>query len=429
MKTTIIALGAGALIASGLFFAKEAHVGGGASASQPERTVMPVGITFQFVGAEQGLSALGLSAGLPVLADERGRSLYTSDRDSPGKSACDLACSKEWHALEAPKDARGAGLWQPILRDDGGKQWAFRGMPLYTYVHDEKAGDAKGRSAEGWHIVENQAFAGVPLPDGISTAELVNAGGQVFLDAHNHALYSYSGDLNDDKSHCVATTGASAASECPNHWQPLGAGEAANNLGEFTVIERPDGTRQWAYQGLPLYTYDLDFVKEDANGVGVDARWSVALAEHYFQPAGIKIHKDARGFDMLVDDRGMTIYTRDRFSYQCSGFSSRGGQKGNPAFGQALAAISCTGDCLKSYKPVIAPDTAKPSGYWNIVRRPDGTRQWSYQGYVLFTYIGDKKPGDSTSHDQWDLSSARDLPETGSPIDSVSALFWREVSP
>jgi predicted lipoprotein with Yx(FWY)xxD motif len=31
-----------------------------------------------------------------------------------------------------------------ITRDDGGKQWAYKGKPLYFGKDDKKAGDAEG---------------------------------------------------------------------------------------------------------------------------------------------------------------------------------------------------------------------------------------------------------------------------------------------
>ncbi len=31
-----------------------------------------------------------------------------------------------------------------IKRDDGSMQWAYQGMPLYTFVKDTKAGDKTG---------------------------------------------------------------------------------------------------------------------------------------------------------------------------------------------------------------------------------------------------------------------------------------------
>ena len=40
-----------------------------------------------------------------------------------------------------------------ITRDDGGKQWAYKGKPLYTFHKDEKPGDVSGDGVNNvWHI-------------------------------------------------------------------------------------------------------------------------------------------------------------------------------------------------------------------------------------------------------------------------------------
>ena len=40
-----------------------------------------------------------------------------------------------------------------MTRDDGSKQWAFQGMPLYRIRGDSKPGDATGDNQGGvWHV-------------------------------------------------------------------------------------------------------------------------------------------------------------------------------------------------------------------------------------------------------------------------------------
>jgi predicted lipoprotein with Yx(FWY)xxD motif len=390
-----------------------------------EVPTMPAGITFYYVnpGVASGSGVMGVSKGELALADADSKTLYTSDSDGDGKTACTGDCLKTWKPLAAPADAKSSGFWQVVARDDGSKQWALRGKPLYTYAGDSKPGDAKGTAVDSWHFVLNQAMYGVPLPDGITTEEMVNAGGQGFVDAHGKTLYAFSGDLKSDAPACAA------GQTCVNPWSPLLAAALANPLGDFTVISRPDGTKQWAHLGRPLYTYAGDGERGEANGRSIDPRWTVALAERYFQPANVRTALNVRGLDMLVDANGMTVYARDRFLYQVGGFSLKGGQRGYPAMGKAMGALTCPADCAKTWPPVVAPDDAIPAGYWGVVKRPDGTKQWSYQGYALYTYTGDKKPGDETGHDSFDLSLAKYLPPTPSPIDAVSALYWREVTP
>lgn len=93
------------------------------------------------------------SPGVRVLADFRGMSIYTFDGDkTPGKSACNGECLRDWVPLAAPLMAVPKDDWSILRRDDGSLQWAFKGRPLYTFVKDAKAGDTKGEGAGGlWH--------------------------------------------------------------------------------------------------------------------------------------------------------------------------------------------------------------------------------------------------------------------------------------
>jgi predicted lipoprotein with Yx(FWY)xxD motif len=70
--------------------------------------------------------------------------LYTFDRDTPGKSACVAQCAVNWPPLLAPADAKAAGDWTLVTRDDGRKQWAYKGKPLYAWSKDARPGDRTG---------------------------------------------------------------------------------------------------------------------------------------------------------------------------------------------------------------------------------------------------------------------------------------------
>ncbi|MDO5623697.1 MAG: ATP-binding protein [Pseudomonadota bacterium] len=80
-----------------------------------------------------------------------GRTLYTFKRDvaGSGKSACVDACAANWPPLPVTTGAVPLGDYTIITRADGSKQWAFKGMPLYYYVKDTKAGDKLGDGMGG----------------------------------------------------------------------------------------------------------------------------------------------------------------------------------------------------------------------------------------------------------------------------------------
>jgi predicted lipoprotein with Yx(FWY)xxD motif len=90
----------------------------------------------------------------PTLVDSKDMTLYTFDKDQPGKSACNGQCAKNWPPLAATAGARSAPGWSVVTRDDGTSQWAYNGKPLYTWIKDAKPGDVTGDGvANGtWHV-------------------------------------------------------------------------------------------------------------------------------------------------------------------------------------------------------------------------------------------------------------------------------------
>ena len=116
-----------------------------------------------------GLLALGATAAIAqslpagvqvsggILTDSKGMTLYTWDNDkTPGQSSCMGNCLKNWPALMAPADAKGMGDWTVITRNDGSKQWAYKGKPLYGWVKDQKPGDTTGNGFlnGAWHVAK-----------------------------------------------------------------------------------------------------------------------------------------------------------------------------------------------------------------------------------------------------------------------------------
>ena len=90
-----------------------------------------------------------------VLVGANGMTLYTFDRDTtPGKSACNGPCATNWPPLMAPAGATASGDWSIVTRDDGSKQWAYKGKPVYYWAKDQKPGDRTGDGFNNvWHVV------------------------------------------------------------------------------------------------------------------------------------------------------------------------------------------------------------------------------------------------------------------------------------
>jgi len=81
-----------------------------------------------------------------VLTNSAGMTLYTFDKDPAGssKSVCNGPCATAWPPLMASASAVASGDWTIITRDDGSKQWAYKGKPLYLWVKDKNPGDKTG---------------------------------------------------------------------------------------------------------------------------------------------------------------------------------------------------------------------------------------------------------------------------------------------
>ena len=92
-----------------------------------------------------------------VFVGSNGMTLYTFDRDATGsgKSVCNGPCAQNWPPLMAAAGAAASGDWVVVTRDDGSKQWAYKGKPLYFWVKDQKAGDRTGDGVNNvWRLAK-----------------------------------------------------------------------------------------------------------------------------------------------------------------------------------------------------------------------------------------------------------------------------------
>jgi predicted lipoprotein with Yx(FWY)xxD motif len=88
-------------------------------------------------------------------------------------------------------------------------------------------------------------------------------GEYIVRDNDGFAVYRYDRDA-DGQSHC--------AGACSQEWPPLPAPAGANAVEGWSVIQRADKTRQWAYRGQPLYTRAKD-TPGGAEGDGLGGVW------------------------------------------------------------------------------------------------------------------------------------------------------------
>ena len=92
-----------------------------------------------------------------ALTGANGMTLYTFDKDAAGsgKSLCNGPCATNWPPFYAAEGAAASGDYSIVTRDDGKKQWAFKGKPLYYWAKDQKPGDTTGDGFNNvWHVAK-----------------------------------------------------------------------------------------------------------------------------------------------------------------------------------------------------------------------------------------------------------------------------------
>ena len=107
-------------------------------------------------GAADAAKCIARGFRLTTLMNDSGMTLYTFDRDAAGsgKSVCNGPCATNWPPLMANDSDSASGDFSIVTRDDGRKQWAFKGKPLYYWAKDAKPGDRTGDGFNGvWRLV------------------------------------------------------------------------------------------------------------------------------------------------------------------------------------------------------------------------------------------------------------------------------------
>ncbi len=200
--------------------------------------------------------------------DKRNFQLYIFDNDGAEDSNCSDGCAANWPALLATDDDVAAAPFSIFTRaQDGRRQWAVNGYPLYFFTPDTTADDAAGEGVgDVWWVARPAPLRVLPHP---TAGNIFIAHGRNVLASQGNAaeslrdltLYIFDEDVQDDVSTCFDA--------CAATWPPLYASSADQAYGSYTVIERDeDGTPrlQWSYKGDPLYFFAADSAIGDTLG-------------------------------------------------------------------------------------------------------------------------------------------------------------------
>lgn len=240
-----------------------------------------------------------------------------------------------------------------------------------------------------------------PMPAGI---RVVNTPleGPVFADAHGKTLYTWplkdlrNGFAGEQKGKPTCddhryTENAGLMSpypgglelpevetrpSCVERWPPVLASDNAKPVGKFTIATRPDGRKQWCYDGYALYTSVLDRRPGDTFGgtklrdVGERGATRKPAGPMPKVPAQFRVFPVIRGH-LIGTPQGFSVYTSDK----------DGPNKSN-----------CDAACLADWSPVLAPETAVADGEWGTIENSPGIRQWTFRKKPVYTHITEERP-------------------------------------
>ena len=203
--------------------------------------------------------------------------------------------------------------------------------------------------------------------------------------------------------------GANIHKSCAQKWPPYLANAGAQPLGDFTLVDRPEGEvgKQWRYRDFPLYTSARDKQPGDRLGVsgggfggnfgGRGFRFAMVPLDF---PAGLKFTRLEEGL-VLTTPNGRLVYAR-------SG---------------ARVTKACVGCDANEFQPIFAPALAKASGDWSIVDAGPGRRQFAFQGKPLFAAPESLKESEIAKSGEWEMVVMRKGPGRPTQIGTHLALI------
>ncbi len=201
------------------------------------------------------------------LVDREGRTLYFFAKDYDGKSRCYGDCVARWPPFYVEDINPSPGLdkndFKVVMRDDGTKQVAYKGWPLYYFFKDDEPGDIYGDGIRGvWFVAKPDYTVMIAVKDDL---------GPYLVTTDGMTLYFFAKDT-EGKSNCYGP--------CAERWPVYSPSSlvipSTLNITDFNFIARDDGMIQLVYKGHPLYLWINDAARGDTTGHGVNNVWFVA---------------------------------------------------------------------------------------------------------------------------------------------------------
>lgn len=104
------------------------------------------------------LSKVDSSIGPVIGGGPENKTLYFFDKDLGDTSTCYESCAAAWPPFLVADASLSTAKLTVTERNDGSKQWAIGGKPVYFWAGDQKAGDATGAAVPDWTVVTPDAL-------------------------------------------------------------------------------------------------------------------------------------------------------------------------------------------------------------------------------------------------------------------------------
>ena len=246
-----------------------------------------------------------------------------------------------------------------------------------------------------------EAYLEEELPPGIQVVATALEG-PVYADAQGRTLYTWplialrngsTGDRKDGASNCtdevlrtevgfmspypagLVLPYADEGVSCTQVWPPVIASADAVEVGKWSLAERADGSKQWAYDGFPLFTSNLDKKPGDVlGGTKISSGGDGGVVR---VPAG-PLPDIPPGFQVLSSTTGRILANDDEYAMY-----TWDGDEANTS--------NCVKECLNKWTPVRAPQVSADSGDWTIIKHPSGINQWAFRAKPLYTHNNDTR--------------------------------------
>ena len=371
-------------------------------------------------GADQPPVRVQMTEDGPVFVTASGMTLYhwIVDEGTPGKSMCvnqrhetqngqmygifalpsvntRKTCVDKWPPFLAAAGAKAEGDWSLIAREDGARQWAYEGHPLYTSVKDHRPGEVNGasinlRNRTGWF----PAKAPLDFPPGFKLVRRPE--GLVLATADGRLAYV--------RREARIQRASSSSTEI---LQPIAAPGFGKVSGKWSIVDNIGGAKQYAYNGEALYV-----LPDGLTDVDVEDRLTPAVYRRATPlPPQIRTRFTVVG-DIYTAADGKSLYAFSCAELDAVDLLTCDDPGDAAVYWSALC--GAPDECSRRWRPYRAAANAKPVGEWTIedvsdpafleargVTAPPGTpkvKAWAYRGRALYTYVEDEIPGETLGH-------------------------------